>query len=156
MHRVRGLRDAGGLRAPAVPSFRLMAGRESPHFRRSTALSFPYLSFSVPIFLDLQIFCRVTSASTSPSGANRSMVWLLTITAAAGLSLSTIALASELRLKTPLMGWNSYNYYNCHPSESIIQKNAQGLVDLGLSKLGYTYVTPDCGWNANYRDSTTG
>jgi alpha-galactosidase len=52
------------------------------------------------------------------------------------------------------MGWNSYNYYGCNPSEKIIKTNAQGLVDLGLRDLGYKYVTPDCGWDANYRDAS--
>ncbi|KAJ9145111.1 Alpha-galactosidase [Pleurostoma richardsiae] len=51
------------------------------------------------------------------------------------------------------MGWNSYNYYNCFPNESIITENAEGLVSLGLAKLGYIYVTPDCGWDANARDA---
>ncbi|KXJ86884.1 alpha-galactosidase [Microdochium bolleyi] len=44
------------------------------------------------------------------------------------------------------MGWNSYNAYSCSPSESIIRLNAQGLLDLGLSDLGYDIVTVDCGW----------
>lgn len=52
------------------------------------------------------------------------------------------------------MGWNSYNYYNCYPSETIIKDNADGLVKLGLNKVGYNFVTPDCGWTANHRNST--
>ncbi|KAM7210946.1 glycoside hydrolase [Rhypophila decipiens] len=52
------------------------------------------------------------------------------------------------------MGWNSYNNYGCNPSEQIMKTNAQGLVNQGLDKLGYTYVTTDCGWNANHRDSS--
>jgi alpha-galactosidase len=55
-----------------------------------------------------------------------------------------------------LMGWNSYNYYSCSPSESIMKSNALGLVALGMDKLGYKYVTTDCGWNADYRDASTG
>ncbi|KEQ93704.1 glycoside hydrolase family 27 protein [Aureobasidium subglaciale EXF-2481] len=47
---------------------------------------------------------------------------------------------------TPPMGWNSYNHYNCAPNQSIIQSNADALVNLGLADLGYTYVTTDCGW----------
>ncbi|KAI5244821.1 putative alpha-galactosidase D [Aureobasidium subglaciale] len=46
----------------------------------------------------------------------------------------------------PPMGWNSYNHYNCAPNQSIIQSNANVLVNLGLADLGYTYVTTDCGW----------
>lgn len=55
--------------------------------------------------------------------------------------------------KTPPMGWNSYNYYGCNPTEDIMHTNAQGLVDLGLADLGYEYVTTDCGWMAADRDS---
>lgn len=42
--------------------------------------------------------------------------------------------------------WNSYNHYSCAPTEAIVQSNAKALVDLGLAKLGYRYVTTDCGW----------
>jgi len=51
------------------------------------------------------------------------------------------------------MGWNSYNYYSCNPSEEIITSNARGLVDLGLAALGYDHVTTDCGWMVKDRDS---
>lgn len=51
------------------------------------------------------------------------------------------------------MGWNSYNKYNCFPNETIIRQNAQGLVDLGFSDLGYKIVTVDCGWPSPDRDS---
>src|SRR4051812_43278065 len=45
-----------------------------------------------------------------------------------------------------LYRWNSYNYYNCAPNETIAHSNAQALVDLGLKQLGYHYFTIDCGW----------
>jgi alpha-galactosidase len=64
--------------------------------------------------------------------------------------------ATTVRTSTPVMGWDSYNYYNCYPSQSIIESNAAALVSLGLSELGYTYVTTDCGWTADARDPTTG
>ncbi|KAJ5110431.1 hypothetical protein N7532_000966 [Penicillium argentinense] len=48
--------------------------------------------------------------------------------------------------KTPPMGWNTYNHYACSPNETIVKSNAKALVDLGLDKLGYRYVTIDCGW----------
>jgi alpha-galactosidase len=50
--------------------------------------------------------------------------------------------------------WNTYNGYNCNPSESIVKTNAQALIDKGADKLGYTYVTPDCGWMSPNRDSS--
>jgi len=77
------------------------------------------------------------------------------LTVALGLAGGFGVSAATARRVTPLMGWNSYNKYNCHPSETIIKQNAKGLVDLGLEKLGYTYVTPDCGWMTTTRDAST-
>nr|Q5AX28.2 RecName: Full=Alpha-galactosidase D; AltName: Full=Melibiase D; Flags: Precursor [Aspergillus nidulans FGSC A4]ABF50881.1 alpha-galactosidase [Aspergillus nidulans] len=53
--------------------------------------------------------------------------------------------------RTPQMGWNTYNQYNCFPNESIVHENAQALVDTGLADLGYRYVTIDCGWGVEDR-----
>ncbi|ROW05659.1 hypothetical protein VSDG_00674 [Cytospora chrysosperma] len=35
-----------------------------------------------------------------------------------------------------------------------MKENAAGLVNLGFQEAGYNYITTDCGWNANYRDSS--
>ncbi|KAM0244254.1 hypothetical protein ACHAP5_006467 [Fusarium lateritium] len=69
--------------------------------------------------------------------------------------LASLSGASGKTVKspTPPMGWNSYNHYNCRPSEEIIKINAQGLVDLGFLDLGYSIVTVDCGWPSRDRDS---
>ncbi|KAF4457082.1 hypothetical protein F53441_870 [Fusarium austroafricanum] len=67
-------------------------------------------------------------------------------------SLSGVA-GKTAKSPTPPMGWNSYNHYNCRPSESIIKLNAKGLVDLGFLDLGYSIVTVDCGWPSRDRDS---
>ncbi|KAK1140988.1 hypothetical protein N8T08_009734 [Aspergillus melleus] len=53
--------------------------------------------------------------------------------------------------RTPPMGWNTYNNYNCKPNESIVRSNAKALVDLGLASAGYHYVTVDCGWTVSER-----
>lgn len=52
---------------------------------------------------------------------------------------------------TPPMGWDSYNHYSCSPNQSIIESNAQALVDFGLADLGYHYVVTDCGWTVPNR-----
>ncbi|KAI0022446.1 glycoside hydrolase superfamily [Xylariomycetidae sp. FL0641] len=67
--------------------------------------------------------------------------------------LATPVYGTLFKTDTPPMGWNSYNYYACNPTEDIIKSNAQGLVDLGLADLGYKYVTTDCGWMTTDRDS---
>ena len=66
--------------------------------------------------------------------------------------LALQAAAKTVRSPTPPMGWNSYNTWNCLPSESKIHESAHGLIDLGLSNAGYNFVTVDCGWNAHDRD----
>ncbi|KAI0398577.1 carbohydrate-binding module family 35 protein [Xylariaceae sp. FL0594] len=83
----------------------------------------------------------------------------MTITTLPSLLASAILAAAAApahaklhKIPTPPMGWNSYNYYGCNPSEAIIKSNAQGLVDLGLAALGYDHVTTDCGWMTNARD----
>ncbi|KIL93968.1 hypothetical protein FAVG1_02530 [Fusarium avenaceum] len=67
-------------------------------------------------------------------------------------SLSGVS-GKTVKSPTPPMGWNSYNHYNCRPSEDIIKINAKGLVDLGFLDLGYSIVTVDCGWPSRNRDS---
>ncbi|KAE8822406.1 hypothetical protein PTNB85_10434 [Pyrenophora teres f. teres] len=51
------------------------------------------------------------------------------------------------------MGWNSYNTWNCQPTEEKIKKSANGLIELGFNKVGYNFVTIDCGWNLRKRDA---
>ena len=67
--------------------------------------------------------------------------------------LSTCTYAANVRSPTPPMGWNSYNAYGCTISEKTITSNAEGLVELGFSDLGYTRVTTDCGWPSRDRDA---
>jgi len=61
--------------------------------------------------------------------------------------------AKTARSPTPPMGWNSYNTWNCQPTEDKIKASANGLVSLGFDKVGYNFVTIDCGWNLRERDS---
>lgn len=67
--------------------------------------------------------------------------------------LALQAAARTVRSPTPPMGWNSYNTWNCLPSEDKIKTSAQGLIDLGLDKAGYNFVTVDCGWPSEDRDA---
>ena len=67
--------------------------------------------------------------------------------------LALQAAAKRVRSPTPPMGWNSYNTWNCQPSEEKIHESAQGLIDLGFDKVGYNFVTVDCGWNSRERDA---
>ncbi|KAI0031218.1 glycoside hydrolase family 27 protein [Vararia minispora EC-137] len=55
--------------------------------------------------------------------------------------------------RTPSMGWNPYNAFSCNAVQSQYEAQAQLLVDLGLSALGYDIVSLDCGWQGTNRTS---
>lgn len=76
----------------------------------------------------------------------------LTRRSSPAIFLAAAASAALLDTPTPQLGWNSYNFFNCYPSEAIILENAKGLVGHGLAKAGYEYLTVDCGWPAPERD----
>ncbi|KAF2032404.1 glycoside hydrolase [Setomelanomma holmii] len=75
------------------------------------------------------------------------------ITALITAFLATIVIARTVRSPTPPMGWNSYNTWSCSPSEDKIKESSEGLLALGLDKVGYNFVTVDCGWPSRDRDS---
>lgn len=54
--------------------------------------------------------------------------------------------------RTPAMGYNTWNDYECAVTEDDVKKSADALVNLGLAKLGYKYVNLDDCW-AKGRDS---
>jgi alpha-galactosidase len=56
--------------------------------------------------------------------------------------------------KTPPMGWNSWNHFDCNISETIVKATADRIVELGLDKKGYVYVNLDDCWQIA-RDNTT-
>ncbi|KAG2633959.1 hypothetical protein PVAP13_2NG224303 [Panicum virgatum] len=55
--------------------------------------------------------------------------------------------------RTPQMGWNSWNHFNCNINEQTIRQVADAMVDTGLAKLGYEYINIDDCWAAHDRDS---
>lgn len=50
------------------------------------------------------------------------------------------------------MGWNSWNTFNCNPSDSLIRTIADAMVSSGMAAAGYTYVNIDDCW-MNGRDN---
>ncbi|XP_004492578.1 alpha-galactosidase 1 [Cicer arietinum] len=84
-------------------------------------------------------------------------IWLLCVTASSlennnyEENLRRNLLANGLS-KTPPMGWNSWNHFNCQINEKIIRETADALVSTGLAKLGYTYVNIDDCWAEINRD----
>lgn len=61
--------------------------------------------------------------------------------------------AGAQKIKSPIMGWASWNNYRVNISENIIKKQATALVSSGLSAFGYQYVNIDDGYfNNRYAD----
>jgi alpha-galactosidase len=54
--------------------------------------------------------------------------------------------------KTPPMGWNSWNKFQCNVSEQLIRETADAMVSSGLQAAGYQYINIDDCWHGQ-RDS---
>lgn len=59
-------------------------------------------------------------------------------------------------VKTPPMGWNSWNTFGVDISADLICQVADAIVAKGLDKAGYQYVVIDDGWSEKERDPETG
>ncbi|KAJ6822591.1 alpha-galactosidase-like [Iris pallida] len=55
--------------------------------------------------------------------------------------------------RTPQMGWNSWNHFQCNINEQMIRETADAMVSSGLSSLGYHYINLDDCWGEQNRDS---
>ncbi|KAF2303379.1 hypothetical protein GH714_017650 [Hevea brasiliensis] len=54
--------------------------------------------------------------------------------------------------RTPPMGWNSWNHFQCNIDEWTVKTTADALVSTGLAALGYKYVNIDDCWAEESRD----
>ncbi|RWR84481.1 alpha-galactosidase-like protein [Cinnamomum micranthum f. kanehirae] len=54
--------------------------------------------------------------------------------------------------RTPPMGWNSWNHFQCNIDEWTVKRTADALVSTGLAALGYKYVNIDDCWGERSRD----
>ncbi len=57
-------------------------------------------------------------------------------------------------LRTPLMGFTSWNAFGGSVSQADIERTADSLVRKGLSCFGYGYVNIDSGWQGHYDEQT--
>jgi alpha-galactosidase len=65
--------------------------------------------------------------------------------------ISHCALSYSQALKSPLMGWASWNNFGVNINESIIKGQADAMVSSGLSAAGYKYLNIDDGFfNGRY------
>jgi alpha-galactosidase len=66
---------------------------------------------------------------------------------AATLSAAPAAALDNGTARTPPMGWNSWNKFQCDVSESLIKQVADAIVTSGLRDAGYVYVNVDDCWH---------
>lgn len=62
------------------------------------------------------------------------------------------AVPAKAQRTTPIMGWSSWNTYRIHISDTLIKRQADAMVQLGLRDAGYTYINIDDGF-FGYRDA---
>ena len=55
-------------------------------------------------------------------------------------------------VRTPPMGWNSWNRFHDHFDDATVRQMADALVASGMDKAGYRYIIVDEGWSS-YRDA---
>ncbi|KAJ4844257.1 Alpha-galactosidase 2 [Turnera subulata] len=55
--------------------------------------------------------------------------------------------------RTPPMGWNSWNHFQCNIEEKLIRQTADAMVSSGLAAVGYQYINLDDCWAELNRDS---
>jgi alpha-galactosidase len=57
--------------------------------------------------------------------------------------------------RTPPMGWNSWNRFQCDVSEQLIRETADAIVSSGMKEAGYRYVVIDDCWQVSRDGSGT-
>lgn len=62
------------------------------------------------------------------------------------LSAVLLATITGAALEGPTMGWSSWNTYRINISDSLIMRQADALVELGLDSLGYRHINIDDGF----------
>jgi alpha-galactosidase len=60
-------------------------------------------------------------------------------------NLTGVAQDNQL-VRTPPMGWNSWNHFVCDVSDVVIRAQADAMVSSGMEAVGYTYVLVDDCW----------
>mmetsp|Transcript_36919 Transcript_36919/g.80422 ORF Transcript_36919/g.80422 Transcript_36919/m.80422 type:complete len:653 (-) Transcript_36919:166-2124(-) len=84
--------------------------------------------------------CR-TVLRGSTTGANL----LVKLAVISQVFISTLALDNGVG-RTPVMGWNAWNFFRCDFDEKVIREVADAMVSSGLAAAGYKYVNIDDCW----------
>lgn len=94
--------------------------------------------FSVVVLLLVQCIGKGTRAANLSSNAHQDYTQFLLANGVA---------------RTPPMGWNSWNHFQCKIDEWTVKATADALISTGLAALGYKYVNIDDCWGEGNRDS---
>src|ERR1700704_3669815 len=68
------------------------------------------------------------------------------LAAAAALATVPVAALDNGVARTPPMGWNSWNKFQCDVTENLIKQTADALVTTGLRDAGYVFLNIDDCW----------
>lgn len=103
----------------------------------------------LPDGLELDSETGIISGSVKSDGNYR-----LTIVAENSIGTDKKELLIEIKkdnvLRTPLMGWTSWNAYRNTITQEKILKTAEIMIESGLADYGYQYVNVDSGWQGIY------
>lgn len=80
------------------------------------------------------------------------IVTLLCFNGIAESSLRSKLLENGLA-RTPQMGWNSWNHFQCNIEEKLIRETADAMESTGLAALGFNYINLDDCWAEQNRDA---
>lgn len=74
---------------------------------------------------------------------------ILLLMVAAFFAFNASAQKFEQLAKTPPMGWNSWNKFQCNVSEKLIMQMADEMVSSGMKDAGYNYIVIDDCWQVD-------
>lgn len=74
---------------------------------------------------------------------------ILLLMVAAFFAVNASAQKFEQLAKTPPMGWNSWNKFQCNVSEKLIMQMADEMVSSGMKDAGYNYIVIDDCWQVD-------
>ncbi|NBH04689.1 ricin-type beta-trefoil lectin domain protein [Amycolatopsis sp. SID8362] len=82
----------------------------------------------------------------------RVLAVLATAVAAIGLASPPADALENGLLRTPPMGWNTWNTFECNINETLVKQTTDLMVSSGMRDRGYTYVNLDDCWMTRSRD----
>ncbi len=83
----------------------------------------------------------------------RVLAVLATVVAAASITGSPAQALENGLARTPPMGWNTWNTFECNINETLVKQTTDLMVSSGMRDRGYTYVNLDDCWMTRSRDA---